>query len=163
MPATTQLPGILQGLRGRAAQRQHPGAGLPPASPKVAPHAELRISSDLQWLQPHLVEMSGQNRSTPATKGLGGCTAPCSQGCPTTTTQGHETFAPAGNGPGLTHGSPHCSELGSQVAMPSSPGLQACHRRQTRQFSVPLEVTLFPGRPVQPSGERMDTARQTGR
>lgn len=71
MPATTQLPGILQGVRGRAAQSQHPGAGLPPASPKVASHVELRIGSDLQWLQPHLVEISGQKHSTPATKGLG--------------------------------------------------------------------------------------------
>lgn len=162
MPATTQLPGILQGVRGRAAQSQHPGAGLPPASPKVASHVELRISSDLQWLQPHLVEMSGQKPLHSGHEGAG-CTAPCSQGCPTTATQGHETFAPAGNGPGLTHGSPHCSELGSQVAMPSSPGLQACHRRQTLLFSVPLEVTLFPGRPAQPSGEHMDTARRTGR
>lgn len=71
MPATTQLPGILQGVRGKAAQSQHLGAGLPPASPKVALHVELQISSDLQWLQPKLVEMSGQNRSAAATQELG--------------------------------------------------------------------------------------------
>lgn len=99
MPATTQLPGILQRVGGKAAQSQHLGAGLLHTSPKVALHVELQISSDLQWLQPKLVEMSGQNCSAAAT-------APCTHGCPATSTQGRGTFASAGSGPGLTHGSP---------------------------------------------------------
>lgn len=55
---------------GRAAQSQHLGAGLLPAPPKVALLVELQVSSDLQWLQPNLVKMSGQNHSAAARQGL---------------------------------------------------------------------------------------------
>ena len=100
MPATTQLPGLLQGVRGRAAQSQHLGAGLLLTPPKVALRVDLQISSDLQWLQPNLVEMSGQNCSSAA------ATHPALRRVPSTSTQGRGTFASAGDGPGLTHGSP---------------------------------------------------------
>lgn len=100
-----QIPGILEGVRGRAGQSQPLGAGLLPATPKADLHVELQISSDLQWLQPNLVEISGQNRSAAAMQELG-AQHPAPRGVPQTGTQGRGTSASPGDGPGLTRGSP---------------------------------------------------------